>query len=383
MRKQAHPEPEVMVEITTPEDRFGLRMIILIQKLDSLLQGHLAREVPVFGVVNGFLVNGIIDEIRREQVDGPRKSPKVDKSRIDHYFQSMKGQTESAFHFANFISDSKTRYNATLPAPKSTESSRYQFFLYKHLFDSFQNLDSQWETICERLKVGSRRRFSTAFTTEVALLTQGSPLQFTVGKAENLAELKRILKHYVAEVGGVEDELTLVYRLRGSGKRKRQEDASAPLLPADASVSESDESVSEVRPEDGSVIGQYSFFFYQKQLDSWIRKMTEIWTDARDPAGVPPEDVYKCRSCEYQENCEWLEHHQYKPGEQKPGQTSERWIVDREPADNDTPGEVVIHVEHPANATQATGAGAGLGNDISSVESKPFELDSQPQGSVS
>lgn len=70
----------VAVEITTKEDALALRLWNVIQGLRTLREYGLTRELEVWGVVDGQLVNGVIDELSYECPD-----PELEDSAAEHY----------------------------------------------------------------------------------------------------------------------------------------------------------------------------------------------------------------------------------------------------------------------------------------------------------
>jgi len=61
LEEQVHKE--VTIDVQTREDMFGLRIWNVIQGLRTLRATGMTREMEVWGVLNGEVVNGIIDEI--------------------------------------------------------------------------------------------------------------------------------------------------------------------------------------------------------------------------------------------------------------------------------------------------------------------------------
>lgn len=71
--------------------------------------------------------------------------------------------------------------------------------------------------------------------------------------------------------------------------------------PTDPSPSSS-ASVREAAP----LIGVVRFTFSALALDAHLRSALALWSGTREPRGVGPGEVYRCRMCEYEEGCEWL-----------------------------------------------------------------------------
>ncbi|KAL2190101.1 hypothetical protein L209DRAFT_679542 [Thermothelomyces heterothallicus CBS 203.75] len=59
-------------------------------------------------------------------------------------------------------------------------------------------------------------------------------------------------------------------------------------------------------PERGSVICTHTFFVEPETLDLFLAETMRWWKGERPPRGVPLEEAsFKCRSCEFVDDCEW------------------------------------------------------------------------------
>ncbi|KAH9828673.1 exonuclease V a 5' deoxyribonuclease-domain-containing protein [Rhodofomes roseus] len=70
LEREVRPE-EVPVEITTSEERWGVRLVNMLASLDLLMESGLSREMPVFGIIHNQIVVGIIDELVRKPTPTP------------------------------------------------------------------------------------------------------------------------------------------------------------------------------------------------------------------------------------------------------------------------------------------------------------------------
>ena len=106
-------------------------------------------------------------------------------------------------------------------------------------------------------------------------------------------------------------------RVNGPAASESQLEVEAIFAPAaerrDAASSQ--EHVGQARPspfssaparEAAPLIGIVRFTFAPAALDAHLRSMLALWSGAREPRGVGPGEVYRCRMCEYEEGCEWL-----------------------------------------------------------------------------
>ena len=61
----------VDVEVRSREDRACLRLLNLRTSVLQLCQQGIAREVPVFGMIDGLRITGIVDELSLDPVSQP------------------------------------------------------------------------------------------------------------------------------------------------------------------------------------------------------------------------------------------------------------------------------------------------------------------------
>lgn len=55
----------------------------------------------------------------------------------------------------------------------------------------------------------------------------------------------------------------------------------------------------------GAVIGCESFTFDAVELDDWLLSATSLWKGERAAVGVSIEQTNRCRTCEFEDGCEW------------------------------------------------------------------------------
>lgn len=100
---------KVKVKLTTPEDRWALKLVNFIGGVNQLLLDGLTRELPLIGLVEGKWMVGVIDEIQMHH-------------------------TEDATY--SMLIDTKTRVRDTLPGEAQRRNGRLQLMCYKKLWDS-------------------------------------------------------------------------------------------------------------------------------------------------------------------------------------------------------------------------------------------------------
>ncbi|XP_070591337.1 exonuclease V [Erythrolamprus reginae] len=96
----------VPIKTTSREDRWAVKLLNLLLTITDLRKGQRVRECPVFGVLEGIFVSGIIDQLNH----------------------TAKGELQ--------LSELKTRERPSLPSPSQKKKDRFQVSLYKHLFDA-------------------------------------------------------------------------------------------------------------------------------------------------------------------------------------------------------------------------------------------------------
>ncbi|KAH9854743.1 exonuclease V a 5' deoxyribonuclease-domain-containing protein [Lenzites betulinus] len=226
LEREVQPET-VAVEITTPEERWGLRLINMLASLQILTEVGYCREMPVFGVVQDQVVTGIIDEIARRPLDStnwpeseqdigsggkagtsipnkrvaPSTPSKSTSKKHKHDSPSEQPQITAFFSpgprprtpieptpvqvegpkYSLHLSDTKTRTRPSLPTDEDAFASRLQLMLYHRLLSNL--LAPAAPSICapapldfaalwQRVRVNPARRFSDGFLAQSGL---GSP----------------------------------------------------------------------------------------------------------------------------------------------------------------------------------------------------------------
>ncbi|KAF8600895.1 hypothetical protein BDV93DRAFT_525147 [Ceratobasidium sp. AG-I] len=286
---------EAEVTTTTPEDRWGLKLLKMLSSVRILIDEGRCREMPVMGFVHGQFVSGIIDELTRTPI-----AP----SSLSNSF--------SRIH----VIDNKTRSLRSMPNDADTLPSQLQLMLYKRLLDpllqpstptpvpsSYSLEGLSFPKVWDHISVDPATHFSAQFLEESAVLVLDNNLGQETLQARCLRDLERIWQAIVLELGTgagdgkdedrniVSKTLQLVYRLRG-GKQ-----AGGPKNPP-AKTSGSDE----------GIIGTFEFEYDEAFLDSYLRYVLDFWHDRRPPRGVEVENVRRCfRDCEFVDQCEWLE----------------------------------------------------------------------------
>lgn len=132
LAKELEVHDIVSVSVKTREDAWAVKLLNLLSMITVLQQGGRVRELPVFGVIEGIFLVGVIDEL--------------------HY--SPKGELE--------LCELKTRSQPSVPGVAQKRSHHLQVSVYKLLFDSM---------VKGQLKQGSLPQY-LCLKTETALGSQ-------------------------------------------------------------------------------------------------------------------------------------------------------------------------------------------------------------------
>ncbi|KAK5138017.1 hypothetical protein LTR08_005814 [Meristemomyces frigidus] len=326
LEEQVHTE--VPIEVATKEDRFALRIWNIIQGLRTLRRTGMTREMEVWGLVEGEVVNGIIDEItvtcpdeeaearlleeaedtKTGIVQGRKSKPlPADQRTLTDFLTSS--QTASVLEQQNgglggwlgtihekprtlYVVDTKTRQSKSLPAPGSqTRPTQYQLMIYHRLFSTLAANGVPAERIFQRYDVQSDAMFSDTFiaqmsSLDIALDNDVADDEWSANDTQQ-DSVTELLSH---------NNLTSLWSLMITEFTRAvpSPGSISPLLTAEYRFAAS-----------GSLIGRRSFAFDTAQLDTYVQDEIKWWRGQRATKGVEVEEAFKCKICEFSEGCEW------------------------------------------------------------------------------
>ncbi|KIP10160.1 hypothetical protein PHLGIDRAFT_115786 [Phlebiopsis gigantea 11061_1 CR5-6] len=264
LEREIHPK-KVKVAVATEEENWALRILQMVDCIQSLITLGRCREMPVFGILQGQAVVGIIDEIRREPApDLPssrssssspsrrrhkrerereeinpvspskpkskktRRSPSPSQPTITTFFnRTLNTNADSSHaepntrpstpsnaepnpmsdshpHFRLYISDTKSRRTATLPPKEDQEPAYLQLMIYHRLLSNIlANSSTALLAFWRHASLSRSLKFSEIFKAKAGL-----------SDVMRLMDLEPILRNAVEmlHVDGVDDKLQIVYR---------------------------------------------------------------------------------------------------------------------------------------------------------------------------
>ncbi|KAI9784666.1 MAG: hypothetical protein M1816_000782 [Peltula sp. TS41687] len=337
----AHKVLEEQVHTTVPvrthtrEDSWGLRIWNIVQGLRSLRETGLTREMEVWGVIDGAVVRGCIDELsdrcpdRVLEADASWTDHDVDRVEgtglpgvqrtLDSYLMSSargvgvdggdetegeeKDEEEkkdlrpppissSSSSRKIYITDVKTRTNQKIPGPIAFRPTYLQLMIYHRLLSDLASNRVDPDTLFARFRLDPSARFTDAFIAEVGSLNDSHSHETDVPLPSSSSgghdSLDMLTQH---------NTLRSLWELMMSSFHE-----TFPL----GRSSIGDVLQAEYRSQrDGGILGSKTFLMDEGSLQAYLDEGMSWWKGRREAMGVPIEEAYKCRMCEFADGCEW------------------------------------------------------------------------------
>lgn len=298
LEEQVHTS--VPVEVNTREDMFGLRLWNVIQGLRSLRATGITRELAVWGVIEGQVINGIVDEVSTKRpvvqpaIQGEEQNAESLESKqtsLEAFFKIERNATSSSKRAGSqttyYITDVKTRQSRTMPPDGARlRPTQMQLMLYHRLISDLVTGTVSSEAIFERYRLDSAATFSDVFIAEVSKLDHDLEYdEVEIGSSQD--SVTELLEH---------NTLSALWAHMIAEYNKTFPDIAAlsPLV-----------SVEFRSAFGGAVLGRKSFTADRKVLDDYIADEMQWWRGDRPARGVDIEEAFKCRICEFAEHCPW------------------------------------------------------------------------------
>ncbi|KAH8911544.1 hypothetical protein BR93DRAFT_346780 [Coniochaeta sp. PMI_546] len=311
----------VTIQIAKKEDAFGLKLWNLIQGLRTLRDQGMTRELEVWGFVEGHLVNGVIDNLSYENPDpesmeevrgsqGSQKPSKGNSSdqKITTFFHSSTTPQNKQV----FITDVKTRASRHIPSGAALRPTMIQLFLYHRLLSEMAASRLDFLRVLRRYGLEPDEPFSDTFVAQIGSLhdeifednvddavARSEPASSSHEPASSNLDLIRYgtLRQLIPLL---ETELRLTF--------PNGADSLGPLVNVEYRKRAKRNADGVEDPDDeeaGILFGTNLMRVDPRALDLYLQRDLEWWEGKRPPDGVMIEETYKCRSCEFAEDCEW------------------------------------------------------------------------------
>lgn len=305
----------VPVDVTSREEKWGLKIWNVITGLGVLAETGMTRELEVWGIVGGELVGGVIDEVsltcpnpalekqmRRNDATKnnatPKKGPILEpgQSTLPEFMLTRDSTTIAGALSSQFlphhppstqsstpilyITDVKTRKARSVPNDVSARPTKYQLMLYNRLLTNMSRGNFDIATIAEHYGLDMYAPFGDAFIAQIVALDEYLDL---ILSHNSLAGLWSLVPGAFASVFHANSGYDAGGTLQIS-----------PILTAEYRDSTS-----------GSVRGTKTFLHSDFELDSYLDNGMQWWHGERPARGVEIEDAFKCQICQFAPECEW------------------------------------------------------------------------------
>ncbi|KAF3033549.1 hypothetical protein E8E12_001448 [Didymella heteroderae] len=283
----------VPVQVQTKEDRFGLRMWNTISGLRCLREAGLTRELEVWGVIEGQVVNGVIDEVSYEcpnpaleddlerakaQKNGGTVPLSGDQPSIAQAFAKVSGTDSSGDAWIGgldpdtqiYIADVKTRGVRSKPTGTALRPTWMQLMLYRKLLESLSLNTVDAETVFVRYDLKPLEPFTEVFLHEIG----------DIGPENQAADFPNLLSLWSLLVTEMQIAIPPF--------------SISPILRAEFRYSKT-----------GEVIGNELVVYEIDVIEKYIEDKMAWWKGLREAKGVEIEEAFKCRICDFAEDCTW------------------------------------------------------------------------------
>lgn len=309
----------VAVKIESREDAWGLRIWNVIQGLRTLRETGLTRELEVWGVIDGLVVNGVIDELsyicpdrELEETPGPRVINKdtlpADQPSITNFLQPDSSQNGGRGVLKSlsslikktsriYLTDVKTRSIKAVPKGASFRPTLMQLMLYHRLLSGLATNQTDSAVLFDRFGLDPTKSFSDAFIAQIGSLNDvfydassdpEAPAKEPSSSAPGQDPMQLLLDH---------NSLSRLWTLMiGEFKHTMPKgvDSIGNVLKAEYRAR-----------NDGSILGIKTFLYDAKVIQSYLDNELRWWKGEREAQGVCIEEAYKCGSCEFADDCTW------------------------------------------------------------------------------
>ena len=238
----------MVVQTVTPEDKWALQLLNTYKQLAIVKEGKMEREIAVFGDLfnSGILIKGVIDQLQYST------------------------ETQELV-----LTDLKTRRTHTMPGETQILGHKLQLMVYKILLDGLTRGPTKMELLAKHLKLNFATHLSPSITDHISDL--GLQSLFSSETPDDILGLK--FKEFVHTVSKLIRGLDL------------------PPVTSLVVLYES-QATNEVIGEEGAEFDE-----------GWAREMLDyalqFWRGEREPKGPDIEDMWKCKSCQFQNVCVW------------------------------------------------------------------------------
>lgn len=312
LEDQVHTTVEV--DVLSKEDAWGLRIWNIIQGLKTLRDTGMTREIEVWGVVDGLVVNGVLDELsyicpdrELEEVTAksPQDTPSADQTSITNFLDQGNSNSNDLGVIKNlrdmikktsriYLTDVKTRGAKSIPKGASFRPTLMQLMLYHRLLSDLATNKVDASVIFDRYDLDSAAPFSDNFVAQIGNLNEvfyeASTDPEHVPDVPSPAQdpMQTLLEH------------NSLHRLWGLMIQEFKRTMPAGVKSIGNVLK------AEYRGQvDGAILGIKTFLYDDKVMQTYLDDEMRWWKGEREAQGVCLEEAYKCGFCEFADECSW------------------------------------------------------------------------------
>lgn len=308
----------VPIDVQTKEDGWGLRIWNVIQGLRTLRETGMTRELEVWGILDGLVINGIIDEVsyicpdrQLEEAARPgldKDAPPADQSTIGSFFppafapsqsppvlQDLQSRVQKTSRI--YLTDVKTRGVSTMPRGAALRPTLMQMMLYYRLVSDLATNQIDSAVIFDRYGLDSAKTFSDAFIAQVGNLNATSDEAIFYPSPGQDPSLSQIRSQDTVE-------LLLDHNCLHQLWACMIQEFQKTVVNGAASIGKVLQVEYRARG-DGSIMGHKTFLYDDEVIRPYLDDEMRWWRGEREVQGVCEEEAYKCGSCEFAAECTW------------------------------------------------------------------------------
>lgn len=321
----------VQVDITTREDAFGLKIWNNIQGLRTLRETGMTRELTVWGVLDGQVVNGCIDELSNicpdrelEEASGPtaiNKNLLGDQMTIAEFFKQRPNSVADGGRgvLGNYVSltkktssiyitDVKTRGVKKIPQGPSFRPTLMQLMFYHRLLSDHADNRTDPTVLFDRYGVQPNVPFSDALVAQLAAIDD-EDFDNVPSESPSVSEEAQSSSSTEPELSSTTIPQDIIELFLSHNSLHQlwtlMTKEFALTMPKGAASIGSVLKVEYRTQTDGSVMGTKTLLHDNELLDSYLEDGMRWWKGEREARGVCVEEAYKCGYCEFAEECDW------------------------------------------------------------------------------
>ena len=308
----------VAVGIASKEEAWGLRIWNVIQGLKTLRDTGMTRELEISGVVHGLVVNGVIDELsyicpepKLEEAEENRKTakamPAADQRTITNFLGPSTLESDGTGLLNKlrsslpekiskiYITDVKTRGTKSIPKAPSFRPTLMQLMLYHRILSDLATNKVNADVVFDRYELQAEMSFSDGFIVQIGSLNE-----------DDLQALDDPSNTPDSAPPSSQDSMTVIVAHNSLRKlwTLMMQDFARTFSAGAKSIG--NVLKAEYRtPTDGAILGSKTFLYDDKVMQDYLDSEMRWWKGERAAEGVCVEEAYKCRTCDFFDECSW------------------------------------------------------------------------------